>query len=125
MKLIDILDKKVIWFKDTDCGYYWDFKYIVELDEEHYALINHSGSMSGWNPLFFESVDKEFVSAFLNGYDYDDRKFEKVDNKILVDFTGNNEYSFKDDGEDFSLIDIITIEKETVDRIIKELTDTE
>jgi hypothetical protein len=118
MKLIDILDKKVVWFQDTDCEYYWDYKYVVELDKKHYALLNHSGSFSGWNPLFFESVDKEFTSAFLSESEWHDEKFAFVKDKKLVDYTGNY---LEEDDKDFSLINIIPIEKETVDKIMKEL----
>ena len=124
MKLKDILDKKLVMLKDTDCNYYWDYKYVVEIDEDNYALINHSGSGSGYCPLHFEFVDKEFAYQFFKGEDWETIKFEKTDENLGI-YTGNDEWSFQDDWngtENYGELEVIVISKEYVMKKYEEAT---
>lgn len=118
MKFKDILEKEVIYWQDTDCEYYWDYKYIVDLDKDNYVLINEGGSMSGYIEFSIESIDKEFVSNFMTTGDYE-FPFEKKQGK-LNEFIGIDD-EFDDEGILYLEHDIVPIKKELVDVYINKL----
>lgn len=113
MKLKDILKNKVLYFRDTDCHYYWDYKYIVEIDKDTVALINHNGSQSGYYPLFIEFVDEAFVSAFFEKRFYnrlDDFKCLINENHTLQKYIYSLKESEYGDYQDFGELDVIPID---------------
>lgn len=121
MKLKDILEKKVIYVRDTNCQYYWDYKYIVEIDDNNYTLINHSGSGSGWEPLGIESVEVGFASAFIRESEYENPFIKCIKDKLDVyDTLGSylGDCKDEDNGEDYTLIDIILVDKETIEDLL-------
>lgn len=117
MKLNELGKCKVVYFRDTNCQYYWDFKYVVEIDECNFALINHGGSYSGWDEEFSEFVDKEFVYPFFKNSGWDE-EFRQVEDKTLddymdCDFTNENGVYYGDE-------EVIIIDKEFVLKKMKE-----
>jgi hypothetical protein len=118
MKLKDILQNKVLYFRDTDCEYYWSYKYIVEIDNDNVALINHGGSGSGWEPLSIEFVDEEFASAFFEArYDNSLDDFSVCKEEKLIDYTGND---LQEEDEDFGELDVIMINTNKVQELYNE-----
>ena len=121
LKLKDISEKEVVYFRDTNCVYYWDFKYVVDVDENHFALINHSGSGSGWEVEQMEFVDKEFVFPFFKNSGWDE-EFKKIKGEKLgehIDCELINE-----DGDYYGDEEVILIEKEFVLSKMKEVEGT-
>lgn len=108
MKIIDIRDKKIIYSKNLGDSYYWEYKFIVEIDEDNYCLINYDDSYSGWIHFKMECIDEEFISAFMKD-PYDDNyiNFDKS-NKLL----GN--YIREDDLVNVKDVDVIIIPREKI-----------
>jgi len=79
MKIIDIIDKKIIYGKNLGDNWYWEYKFIVQIDEDNYCLINYDDSYSGWIRFKMECVDEEFISAFMKDYDDKYINFDKCD----------------------------------------------
>ena len=91
MKYKDILDKKVIFEENLGDKYYWDYRIIVQIDENNIVLIEYEDSYSGWLPFAVETVDKEFISSFFDTYGDKNRKvklnYESADKlEDLIDF---------------------------------------
>lgn len=106
MKIIDIRDKKIIYSKNLGDGYYWEYKFIVEIDEDNYCLINYDDSMSGYIPFSMECVDEGFISAFMKDPYYDNYiNFDKS-NKLLGDYIDDYDLGYVKD------VDVILISKE-------------
>lgn len=108
MKLIDILDKKIIYSKNLGDRYYWEYKFIIKIDEDNYCLINYDDSFSGWIKFHIECVDEAFISAFMKD-PYNDNfiNFDKCD-KALGDYI---------DDDDLGLgrnVDVVLIPKEKI-----------
>ena len=121
MKLKDILDNKILYFRDTDCSYYWDYKYVVEIDNNNVALINHSGSSSGWNPLDIEFVDKEFLYSFFEKrYNSGLDDFEVLDNEVLSNYLECDLQEDFNDTEDFGELEVILIDKLEMQKLFNE-----
>jgi len=97
MKFKDILDKKVVYIENLGDEYYWDYRIIVQIDENSIVLIEYDDSQSGYISFAVESVDKEFISSFFDNYLDKDRKVKlNMDSSIVlkdeVDFDYNKEY---------------------------------
>ena len=109
MKIIDIKDKPIIYCKNLGDEYYWEYKLIVQVDENNYCLINYDDSYSGYISFNMECVDEEFVSAFMkNPYADDFINFNKT-NKLLSEFIIN-----KKDIETATNSDVVLIPKEKI-----------
>ena len=96
LKIKDILDNKVIYEENLGDDYYWDYRIIVQIDEENIVLIEYDDSRSGYIPFSIESVDKEFISSFVDNY-YDKNRKIKLNFKSnetfrdVIDFEYNEE----------------------------------
>lgn len=112
MKIIDIRDKKIIYLKNLGDSYYWEYKFIVEIDEDNYCLINYDDSYSGWISFRMECVDEEFISAFMKDT-YDDNyiNFDKS-NKLLGDYISDDYLC------DVKDVDVIIIPKEKIQKYL-------
>ena len=112
MKIIDIRDKKIIYSKNLGDRYYWEYKFIVEIDEDNYCLINYDGSMSGWIHFRMECADEGFISAFMKD-PYDDNyiNFDKS-NKLLGDYI--SDYNLCDVKD----VDVVIIPKEKIQKYL-------
>ena len=108
MKIIDIIDKKIIYSKNLGDGYYWHYKFIVQIDKDNYCLINYDDSFSGWISFHMECVNESFISAFMKDY-YDDNfiNFDKCD-KPLGDYIGDDYLGLVRD------VDVVLIPKEKI-----------
>ena len=112
MKIIDIRDKKIIYSKNLGDEYYWEYKFIVEIDEDNYCLINYEDSCSGYIPFNMESVDEEFISAFMkNPYNDNYINFYKS-NKLLGDYISDYDLCYVKD------VDVIIIPKEKIQKYL-------
>lgn len=109
LKIKDIMDKKIIYSKNLGDSYYWEYKFIVEIDENNYCLINYDDSMSGWIPFKMECVDEELISAFMKN-PYDDNNYINFDksNKLLGDYI--SDYNLCDVKD----VDVVIIPKEKI-----------
>lgn len=87
MKFKDILDKKVLYSENLGDEYYYDYRIIVQINENEITLIEYNDSYSGYIPFFIESVDKEFISSYFDNY-------EDEKTKIKLDF--NSDITLKD-----------------------------
>ena len=114
MELIDLRKNKVIYSKNLGDSYYWEYKLIVECNDNNYCLINYDGSSSGYIEFCMESVSEDFISAFFNN-PYEDGiiMFDK-DNSLLQDYL--NEYY--GDFEDIANIEAILIPKEKIQKYL-------
>ena len=65
MKIADLLHKKLLYGANLGDEYYWDYRFIVEVDDKYYCLLNYQDSVSGWVAFQVESIDEEFLSDFL------------------------------------------------------------
>lgn len=112
MKIIDIRDKKIIYSKNLGDNYYWGYKFIVQIDENNYCLINYDDSCSGYIPFNMESVDECFASAFMKDpYNNNYINFDKS-NKLLGDYI--SDYNLCDVKD----VDVIIISKEKIQKYL-------
>lgn len=112
MKILDIRDKKILFKKNLGDNYYWEYRFIVQVDENNYCLINYNDSFSGWISFNMECVDEEFVSAFMKDpYDDNYLNFDKSD-EVLGDYIANyNLGEVKD-------VDVVLIPKEKIQKYL-------
>ena len=108
MKIADLLHKKLLYGANLGDEYYWDYRFIVEVDDEYYCLLNYQDSISGWIEFQVESIDEEFLSNFL------ETTFVKATDDTDIQTMYDN--LFCDIGEE----EVILIEKSKVDALLKE-----
>ena len=108
MKIIDIRDKKIIYGKNLGDEWYWEYKFIVQIDDDNYCLINYDDSFSGGIEFTMECVDEEFISVFM-----DDKyiNFDKYDVPL-------SEYIDDDDLQYVKDVDVIIIPKEKIQKYL-------
>ena len=97
LKFKDILNKKVLYCENLGDEYYWDYRLIVQINENYITLIEYDDSYSGYISFSVESVDKEFISSFFEDYSDKDRKikldFESTTKlKDIIDFEYEPDY---------------------------------
>ena len=113
MKIKDIKNKRILYINHMDSGdYYWSEKFIVEIDDKYWALINYQDSQSGYLEHFIESVDKEFISAFFDKGCHNRYAWEKQRKCIKLE-----PYVEKEDEDS----EVVLIEKELIVPYLKDL----
>lgn len=108
MKIIDIRDKEIKYSKNLGDNYYWEYRFIVKIDDDNYCLINYDDSFSGWISFKMECADEEFISAFIKDpYDDNYLNFDKS-NKLLGDYINDDNLGKVRD------VDVVLIPKEKI-----------
>lgn len=65
MNIIDLKGKPLAYSRNLGDAYYWEYHFIIDVDDEHYCLLNYEDSMSGYVEYQVESIDEEFLSDYL------------------------------------------------------------